>query len=419
MYGVITKPDAAAKLPKVLIIGSEDVHARIDLMCGLAGSYSLEAAGTSRERASCFERQGFPYHYYPLSRGLRPLSDAFALVALCRLLDRLHPKIVHAFDTKPGVYGCLAARLTGVEVVIGTVTGLGSLYTEDGLRSKVVRGTYEKLQRLASRHSDLTIFQNRDDLDEFVTRRVVPPDKAALIAGSGVPTDLLDPARISDDQRQQVRASLGIPANTLLVTMVSRVIRSKGVEEFAAAAERLRSRFPDAHFLLVGPADRDSVDSFSADELAVLGRAVQWQGARQDIPQVLATSDIFVLPSYLREGIPRVLLEAAAMGLPLITTDSPGCNDVVEDGVNGLLTPARNPVALSEAIARLLAQPDLRKRFGRASRQRAVERFDLERVVTQTHRLYSELLARKTVTPARKVRKGISKYPTQMHLVRI
>jgi glycosyltransferase involved in cell wall biosynthesis len=419
MYRIVTKPDSPAKLPKVLFIGSEDLHARIELMRGLEGTYSLAAAGTSPELAPCFERNGFPYHYCPLSRGVRPFSDAYALVGLCRLLERLRPKIVHAFDTKPGVYGCLAARLAGVEVVIGTVTGLGSLYREDGFRSMIVRGAYEKLQRLASRHSDLTVFQNRDDRAEFLARRIVPADKSALIAGSGVPTDLLDPARISDDQRQQVRASLGIPANAVLVTMVSRVIRGKGVEEFAAAANLLRSRFPDAHYLLVGPADRDSVHGFSAGELAGLSRAVQWRGARQDVPHVLATSDVFVLPSYLREAMPRVLLEAAAMGLPLITTDTPGCNDVVEDGVNGLLTPARNPVALSKAIARLLAEPDLRKRFGGESRQRAVERFDLEHVVTQTRRLYSELLARKTATPARKVRAGNLKYPSQLRLARM
>jgi glycosyltransferase involved in cell wall biosynthesis len=419
MYRRVIKPDSAGKLPKVLIIGSDDVNARLDLMRGLAGTYALAAAGTSRELAPCFERSGFAYHYYPLSRGARLFSDAYALVALCRLLGRLRPRIVHAFDTKPGVYGCLAAHLVGIEVVIGTVTGLGSLYGEDGIRSKIVRGIYEKLQRLASRHSDATVFQNRDDRAEFLARRVVPADKAALIAGSGVPTGALDPARISEDQRHEVRANLGISANALLVTMVSRVIRSKGVEEFAAAAERLRSRFPQAHFLLVGPADSDSVDSFSAGELAALGRAVIWQGPRQDIPQVLATSDIFVLPSYLREGIPRALLEAAAMGLPLITTDSPGCNDVVEDGVNGLLTPARNPTALSEAIATLLARPDLCARFGWESRQRAVERFDLELVVTQTHRLYSELLERKTATPARGIRQGIQEFSSPVRLARM
>src|SRR5207253_5342479 len=132
------------------------------------------------------------------------------------------------------------------------------------------------------------------------------------------------------------------------------------------AARRLKERRPESHFLLVGPRDESSVDSFSAGELAELARLVQWSGPRQNVPHVLAASDLFVLPSYLREGIPRVLLEAAAMGLPLITTNSPGCNEVVKDGVNGFLVPARDPLALGQAIANLLCQPELRQRFGRA-----------------------------------------------------
>ncbi len=364
-----TMPMSAAQglRPKVLILGSEDVHARIDLMRGLADEFAVAAAGSNPQLANIFNQAGFRYFAYPLARGLGPCSDVVAFASLWRLMRSFRPDIVHAFDTKPGVYGCLAAKLAGVPVVVGTVTGLGSLYGEDGLRARIVRGIYEKLQRFASQHSDLTVFQNRDDRAEFVARRVVPAGKAALIAGSGVPTEILDPARVTDSQRRQLRESLGIPAEALLVTMVSRVIRSKGVEEFAAAAQQVRQRLPGTQFLLVGPADKDSVDSFSAEELAEFGRVVQWPGARRDIPQVLAASDLFVLPSYLREGIPRVLLEAAAMGLPLITTDSPGCNDVVEDGVNGCLVPARDPAALSRAIGDLLNQPEVRQRFGRAS----------------------------------------------------
>jgi glycosyltransferase involved in cell wall biosynthesis len=382
--------------PTVLIIGSEDVHARIDLMRGLADDHVVAAAGSDPCLAPIFAQAGFRYFDYPLSRGLGPCSDVHAFAALWRLLASYRPDIVHAFDTKPGIYGCLAARLAGVPVVVGTVTGLGSLYGDDGNGSPIVRGVYERLQRLASQYADLTIFQNRCDREEFVARRLVPASKAALIAGSGVATDVLDPTRVSESQRRDVRASLGIPAEALLVTLVSRVIRSKGVEEFVAAAAHIRQRLPGTHFLLVGPTDTDSVDSFRPDELAEFSRVVHWPGARRDIPLVLAASDVFVLPSYLREGIPRVLLEAASMGLPLVTTDAPGCNDVVADGVNGFLTPPRDPPALSRAILTLLEQPDLRQRCGQASRQRAVERFDLSVVVAQTRRHYRELLARKT-----------------------
>jgi glycosyltransferase involved in cell wall biosynthesis len=388
-------PHTTKSLPRVLIVGSEDVNARIELMCRLADSYSFAAAGTARALGRSFAQCGFRYHYYPMRRALGPISDLYAVVALWRLMSRCRPHIVHAFDTKPGVYGCLAARLAGVPVVIGTVTGLGSLYADDDSAPRLVRGVYERLQRLTSSQADLTIFQNWEDRKEFVSRRIVPGAKAALIPGSGVATDALDPFQISEAQRRQVRAALGVPAGSLLVTMVSRVIRSKGVEEFVEAARTVQQELPGSHFLLVGPADKDSVDSFSPPELAEFADVVNWAGPRNDIPHVLAASDLFVLPSYLREGIPRVLLEAASMGLPLITTTAPGCNEVVEEGVNGSLVPPRNPAALSRAILNLLGSPDQRRRFGRASRERAVERFDLSVIAARTHALYQQLLARK------------------------
>jgi glycosyltransferase involved in cell wall biosynthesis len=373
------RPDARQLLPKVLIVGGADVDARLDLMRGLAEDHLVAAAGSNPRLAPVFAQAGFRYLDYPLVRGVGPCSDGYACATLWRLMRWYRPDIVHTFDTKPGVYGCLAACFAGVPVVVVTITGLGSLYDAEATGLPIVRCIYERLQRMAARHADLIIFQNGRDRAEFIARRIVPAGKAALIAGSGVATDIFNPSRIADAQRRQVRAALGIPGDDLLVTLVARVIRSKGIEEFVAAARTIRRQRPGTHFLLVGAADRDSRDSFRADELAELGRVVNWAGARRDIPQVLAASDLFVLPSSLREGIPRVLLEAAAMALPIITTDTPGCSDVVEDGVRTLLE-----------------QPELRRRFGQASRRRAMELFDLAVVVQQTRRHYRELLACKT-----------------------
>jgi glycosyltransferase involved in cell wall biosynthesis len=381
-------------LPKVLIVGGPDVDARLDLMRALADEFAPAAAGNAPGLAPAFAAAGFPYFYYPLA-GPTPVADLRALHALVRLLRRVRPRLVHAFDARPGVYGCLAASLAGVPAVVGTIPGLGSLYVGGGPARRALRAVYEGLQCRASRRSDLTLFQNRDDLEELVARRVVPRDRAAVIPGSGVRTDLLDPALVPEADRRRVRASLGIPADALLVTMVSRVIRTKGVAEFAAAARDLRRRVPGSHFLLVGAADTDSVDRLSPGELAGLAEAVHWPGPRRDVPQVLAASDLFVLPSYLREGIPRALLEAASMGLPLVTTDTPGCKEVVEDGVNGFLVPARDAGALGRAVLTLLGDADLRRRFGRCSRQRAVSLFDLSVVAGQTRAVYRELLAKK------------------------
>jgi glycosyltransferase involved in cell wall biosynthesis len=382
--------------PRVLIIGGEDVDARLDLMKGLAADYAPAAAGTETGLAPSFARCGFPYFHYPLWRGLAPHNDLRALLQLYRVLLSYRPHVVHAFDTKPGIYGCLAARLAGVPAVIGTITGLGSLYEKNGGKARLIRSVYEVLQRFVAHQSDCTVFQNRQDLAEFQKRRVVPAQRAMLIPGSGVATERLDPARFCEEERRQTRDSLGVPAGCLLVTMIARLIRSKGVSEYVAAAEQVRQRLPGAHFVLVGPDDRASVDCYKPEEVAELARIVHWVGPRRDIPRILAASNLCVLPSYLREGIPRVLLEAASMGLPIITTDSPGCNEVVEDGVNGILVPARDSAALCRAILRLLDQPELWRRYGAESRRRAIERFDLSVIIRQTSALYRELLA----TPA-------------------
>jgi len=399
------------------MIGTEDVDMRIELMQHLRDEFTLAAAGTAPALGHRFAAAGFQYFVYPLPRGTSPARDVYAFAALVRLLRRFRPDVVHSFDSKPCVYGRLASRLAGVPVVIGTIPGLGSLYVEeasrpDGLARRLVRRMYESMQKLASHSSDLTIFQNQTDAAEFLGKSIVPQDKVTIVPGSGVRTDLFDPAHVSADQRRQLRTSLGVPEGALLVTMISRVIRTKGVLEYAAAAAEVRRRHPEVHFLLVGPDDDRSLDRLSPTERAELVGAVNWPGPRSDVPQILAASDMFVLPTFYREGIPRVLLEAASMGLPLVSTHSPGCTEVVEDGVNGYLVPVRDPAALASAVGRLVADPDARARFGAESRRRTVAQFDLSAVGGRIRSIYRDLLARRGlrqyagIDPARNVVPG-------------
>ena len=415
---MIAKTSLSSPCPRVLLIGGEDVDARIELMQSLADEFMLAAAGTSRALAERFAAKGFQYFYYPLGRGSDPFRDAYALRGLWRVLHHYRPHIVHTFDTKPCVYGRLLARLARVPTIVGTVPGLGSLYVnngrgEEGLKRRLLRGIYERLQRLASWSADLTVFQNRDSAQDFVRRSIVPLAKATIISGSGVRTELFDPARISDAERKQARKELGVAEDALLVTMISRLIRSKGVEEFVTSAKEVRACAPRTHFLLVGPADDKSIDRFSPEEIAQLRQAVNWPGARRDIPRVLAVTDVFVLPSFYPEGIPRVLLEAASMALPIVTTRSPGCVDVVEDGVNGLLVPVRDGAAVSAALLRLVRDPDLRARFGQESRRRAIALFDLSRVAGRTREIYRALLFPEVRKQMSEVRRRDSGTPDQ------
>ena len=170
--------------------------------------------------------------------------------------------------------------------------------------------------------------------------------------------------------------------------MISRILRSKGVLEYAAAARAVRAAEPTVNFLLVGPRDSDSRDDLSDEELLELSRSVTWVGARDDVKDILSLADIFVFPSIYREGVPRVLLEAASMGLPMVAADIPGSRDVVEDGKNGFLVPPRDSASITASVLALVRSPELRARFGRNSRELAVSRFDLPVVAARTRLLY-------------------------------
>lgn len=379
-------------LPKVLLVGGIDVDARLELMRCLAGRYDIGALGSRAALRHRFEAEKYGYATYTLSRGANPFIDLFTLIQLLFVFCRMKPQLVHTFDTKPCVWGRIAARLSGVPVVVGTIPGLGSLYTGDS-RRRLLRSIYQRLQQLACHLSDLTIFQNHHDALQFVEAGVVSRRKTVIIPGSGVSTELFDPARVPDTVRMALRAELGFGADAVIITMVSRVIRSKGICEFGTAAQKVCGDYPEARFLLIGSEDTESLDRLTADDLRALKQAVTWPGSRRDIPAILAISDIFALPSAYREGMPRVLLEAASMGLPIVTTNSPGCSEVVEDGVNGLLIPAGDAVALSQAIECLIEQPELRQRFGEMSRRRAVDRFDIRVIAAQTGAVYERLLA--------------------------
>lgn len=382
----------ATSAPQVVFIGGPDVDARLELMGRLSERFNLSALGTQPALHERFATAGFAYQSYRLSARTNPLTDLRGLGELVALLRQLRPQIVHTFATRPSVWGRLAARLAGVPIVIGTLPGLGSLYASESRQVQALRAIYKPLQRLACQVSDRTIFQNDDDLRQFIAEDMVPADRALVIPGSGVPTERFDPARVSAAQRAALRTELGLPQDAVVVTMISRVIRSKGVLEFVAAAQQLATSHPNVRFLLVGPRADDSVDRLNESELTVLNKVVSWPGARRDILTVLAASDMFTLPSAYREGIPRVLLEAASMELPLITSDAPGCREVAVHEQNGLLIPPGDATALAAAIARLADEPEVRRRLGLMSRQRATERFDLAVVANQTSKLYGELL---------------------------
>jgi len=389
--------------PKIILVGGQDVDARLGLMHYLKETYSMSAFGSQATLHEKFQSEGFDYTKYTLAGGVKPILDLFTLGQLFLIFRRLKPQIVHAFDTKPCVWARLAARLAGVPGIIGTLPGLGSLYINDTITRRLLRSIYQWLQRLACHFSNLTVFQNHDDANYFIEIGIVSPQKVVVIPGSGVDTEVFSPSQVPQEKKTQLKREMGIGSDEIVVTMISRIIRSKGILEFIAATQNINKYYPNVRFLLIGSEDKNSLDRLSTEELTQLKQAVTWPGPSQDIPAILALSDIFVLPSAYREGIPRVLLEAASMGLPIVTTDSPGCREVVENGVNGFLVPVHDSVALSQAILRLVEQTDLRKNFGQLSRQRAVERFDLSVIAKQTRAVYQQVLSLQTSSNSRAI----------------
>lgn len=328
---------------------------------------------------------------YPLDRrGLNPLAELRSAVALCGVYRRWRPVIAHQFTIKPNFYGILAARLARVPVVVATVTGLGYIWTEDGLKARLLRATIGPAYRWVLGLADAVIYLNEED------RRILGGRRTVVVPGEGIDLAEFSPGAVPPDRRLALRRELGLGPEAPVVLMVGRMLRHKGVLEFVEAARQVRRNHPEVDFLLVGPSDEGNPARITVEELRAWEAAgiVRYLGVRTDVRELMAVADIVVLPTY-REGLPRVLVEGAAMGKPLVATDVPGCREVVVDGVNGFLVPPRDGAALAGAIEALLREPGLRARFGAESRRLAEARFSDREVVARILGLYGELLGAK------------------------
>lgn len=345
--------------------------------------YEVHVATPQSKHVPAIEASGLQWHPVRLTRsGTNPFAELRAVSDLVSLYRRLRPGLVHHVTTKPVLYGTAAARIARVPAVVNALAGLGHLSLADDLFHRVLRGGVRIGFKAVLRHGNMrVIFQNEDDRAAFVDRGILAPRETVLIPGSGVDPDLFRPAN-----RPR--------GNPPVVVLPSRMLYTKGVAEFVGAARILVAEGVAARFVLVGEPDPDNPASIPAWQLSrwASDGAVEWQRRRDDMPTVYAESDIVVLPSY-REGMPKVLIEAGACGLPAVTTDVPGCRDVVEHERSGLLVPVRDQGReLAKAIARLLRDEELSRSMGRRGRELVLERFALSRIIDQTLSLYEELM---------------------------
>lgn len=348
-----------------------------------AAGYEVHVATGAGEGAAEIAAQGFVHHHLALSRtGTNPFAEVAGFVSILALLFRLSPHILHLVTIKPVLYGGIASRLTPVSGVVAAISGLGSMFVGDRNRKGRLRSlALGWLYRAAlGKRALCVVFQNVQDRQVLMDLTGLPLSKTRMLRGSGVNLDLFTPA-----------PELPGPPTMLFA---SRLLLNKGVGDFIAAARILRRRGVDGRFWVAGELDAPSPDVVSEAELQTAAdeKTVTLLGHRADMPTLLNQVHAMVLPSYYGEGIPKVLLEAAACGRPVITTDHPGCRDAITPGKTGLLVPIRDPEALADVMQKLIEDGELRRRMGRAGRQLAEAEFSDTAVAGAHLQYYAELL---------------------------
>ena len=325
---------------------------------------------------------GYRWLAIPMDRrSLNPFKELYLLLWMKALFKREKVDLIHGMTIKSAVYGALAARLAGVHARVLAVTGMGYVFTSNHFRARALRPVLRSLFKIALAGSGTRlILQNADDVALFQAAGLYDPAKVRVIPGSGVNCERFRPP--ADRQER----------GELRVLLAARLVRDKGVVEFVKAALQLRREGRQLTFLLAGAPDPGNPSSIDQGELEDWARqgAVTWLGHVDDMEGLLATIDIMVLPSY-REGLPKGLIEAAACGIALVTTDVPGCREVVTDEVDGLLIPVRDSGAIARAVARLQDDFQLRMRLGEAARKKVAEVFNENIIIGSTIAVYEEI----------------------------
>ena len=345
--------------------------------------YQVNVATALTDKLDELESYGLVVHPLALDRsGARIGNTLCTMVQLWHIFRTVQPDVVHLVTIKPVLLGGLVARFAGVSAIVAAVSGLGFVFLARGAKAEVRRWLVGIFYRVALDHQNVKlIFQNTDDLRSLAKLAHFSTDKATIIRGSGV------------DLKCYVNEPM--LGDVPVVLLAARLLADKGVLEFVQAARLLRQRGCGARFVLVGTVDTANPSSFTNAEVTawVHEGVVEWWGHRTDMPQVLAAAQLVVLPSY-REGLPKVLIEAAACGRAVVTTDVPGCRDAIIPGVTGVLVPVKNSVALADAMEGLINDPRGCQVMGNAGRVLAEKTFDVQHVVTAHVQIYQELIGK-------------------------
>lgn len=350
---------------------------RLPIMISLVKKgYTVYAICPKGDKFELFEQYGIKAIEYKIERkSLNPFKELKTIRNIYHVIKPLHLDILQNFTAKPNIYGSIAGHLAKVPLIVNAVTGLGSYYLDKSKKAIAVKKVMEKLYKESNKKAHYCIFQNSDDMNYFIDKKLVAKEKAVLIKSSGIDTEAFShtfpQSPITNNQ------------SPLTVLMIARAIWHKGIKEYYEAANILKDE--NVEFILIGDTDEGNISCASKEFLN--SGDLKWLGHKDDIKEQIEKCDIFVLPSY-REGVPRTLLEASSMAKPIVTTNTVGCREVVEDGYNGFLVPIKDSKALAQKIKILIENETMRYEFGKASRKKAIEEFDVKVVVEQYLRLY-------------------------------
>lgn len=326
------------------------------------------------DKFDLFKEHGIIAISYDIERkSLNPFKELKTIRNIYKIIKPLKLDILQNFTAKPNIYGSIAGHLAKVPLIINAITGLGSFYISKSKKTKAVKKVIEKLYKESNKKANYVIFQNSDDLNYFVEKKLVSKEKAILIKSSGIDTSLFKTEN-SHLNNKKVR-----------VLMIARAIWHKGIKEYYDAAKMFENE--NIEFLLIGDTDEGNPSCANIDFLK--NGSVKWLGYRDDIKEQIDLCDIFVLPSY-REGVPRTLLEASSMSKPIITTDAVGCREVVKNGINGYLVPVKNHEQLSCKVRNLYNNKELRIKMGKESRKLAETEFDISVIIEKYLDVYEK-----------------------------
>ncbi|MFS1587070.1 glycosyltransferase family 4 protein [Acinetobacter radioresistens] len=310
---------------------------------------------------------------YTLNRGgLNPLADIFATYQLSKKLKTVNPDLVFSYFSKPVIFGTLAAKLAQVPRVIGMLEGLGYTFTEqpEGLSKKtqLIKKIQVFLYKIALPQLDQLIFLNPDDPKDLLGKYAINVKNVEVLGGIGLNLD-------------QYKYSINY-SNNISFIFIARLLAEKGIHDYIKAAKIVKAQYPDTKFTVLGAIDKLALGSLKEEELEGLVKTniIEYPGYVNNVADWIKKANVFVLPSYYREGVPRSTQEAMAIGRAIITTDVPGCRETVEDGVNGFLVPKWNPEALAEKMIYFIEHPEQTQVMGAESYKIAVEKFDAEKV---------------------------------------